>query len=367
MHETDDEKYIQHALNLAVKALGRTNPNPVVGAVLVKDGCIVGEGYHKQAGTPHAEIHALNAAGENAQGATLYVTLEPCSHYGKTPPCAEAVARAGIKRVVAAMLDPNPKVAGRGIEILQKAGISTRVGVLEASARRINEVFCKYITTGMPFVTLKTAMSLDGKIATRSGHSQWITNESSRKYVHQLRNIYDAVLVGTGTVIKDNPRLNTRLDDEKKRDPIRIIIDGNLDISVDSNIVQTSLEQRTIVFTSAVSPNRKADILQKFGMEIIRMDEKPEQLPIKNILEILGQMEICSLLIEGGGEINGYMLENDLVDKVHWFVAPKIIGGRNAPSPVGGMGVNVMEQARELKDMEITKFGQDIMITGYFH
>jgi diaminohydroxyphosphoribosylaminopyrimidine deaminase/5-amino-6-(5-phosphoribosylamino)uracil reductase len=256
---------------LAKKAQGRTNPNPMVGAILVRDGSIVGEGYHKKAGTPHAEVHALNAAGEQARGSVLYVTLEPCSHFGRTPPCAEAVVKAGVKRVVAAILDPNPKVAGRGIEILKKAGVQTKVGVLENEARRLNEVFFKYIKTGLPFVALKTAMSLDGKIAAGSGDSKWITNERSREYVHYLRNVYDAILVGIGTVLKDNPRLNTRLDILDKRDLVRVVIDGNLDIPYDSNIVQTAGEQRTIVFTSAASPEEKLEQLNNYGIEIIRL------------------------------------------------------------------------------------------------
>lgn len=366
MTNINDEKYMQRALGLAEKARGRTNPNPLVGAVLVKDGRIIGEGYHKKAGTPHAEVNALNEAGEQARDSVLYVTLEPCSHFGRTPPCADAVVRAGVKRVVVAILDPNPRVAGRGIEILTHSGVETSVGVLENEARRLNEVFFKYIKTGLPFVTLKTAMSLDGKIATRTGSSQWITNEISREYVHQLRNTYDAILVGIGTVLKDNPRLNTRLNIKDRRDPVRVVVDGNLDIPGDSNIVQTARKQRTIVFTSAVSSDEKLQVLKKSGIEIIRMNAQTEELPIEKVLEVLGQMEICSLLVEGGGEINGYMLQNGLVDKVHWFIAPKIVGGRNAPSPIGGTGIEVMDQARELRDIEITRFDNDLMITGYF-
>ncbi|MGI5921732.1 MAG: bifunctional diaminohydroxyphosphoribosylaminopyrimidine deaminase/5-amino-6-(5-phosphoribosylamino)uracil reductase RibD [Syntrophomonadaceae bacterium] len=367
MYSNDDEKYMRRALELAGKALGRTSPNPVVGAVLVKDGRINGEGYHKKAGTPHAEIHALNAAGREAFGSTLYVTLEPCSHYGKTPPCADAIVKAGVKKVVAAILDPNPKVAGRGIEILHKAGIVTQVGLLDNEARRINEVFLKYIQTGLPFVTLKTAMSLDGKIATRTGNSQWITNPVSRTYVHQLRNIYDAILVGIGTVLKDDPLLNTRLEQPETRNPVRIIIDSNLDLPLQSRIVQTAEQQRTMVFTSRTGHAKKAELLKGRGIEIIKLDHQAQQLPIQEILKILGQMEICSVLVEGGGEINGYMIENSLIDKVHWFIAPKIIGGRDAPSPIGGTGIEKMMQAKELHDIEISTFGDDLMITGYLN
>lgn len=366
MNSTDmDREYMQNALELAAKAVGRTNPNPAVGAVIVKDGHVVGEGFHKKAGTPHAEIHALNMAGENARGSTVYVTLEPCSHYGKTPPCADALISAGVERVVIATQDPNPRVAGRGIKKLKDAGIDIVTGVLETEAQRLNEVFFKYIQNNMPFVALKTAMTLDGKIATYTGDSKWISNELSRHYVHELRNIYDAILVGIGTVIKDDPMLNTRLDYADKKDPIRVIIDGNLEIPINSKIVKTSKNQRTIVFCAAGNNTEKCELLRLHNIQIIELGEDPANIPLDKVLQILGSMEICSLLVEGGGEINASFIQNRLIDKVYWFISPKILGGRQAPSPIGGQGVRYMDQAVKLNFIELNYFGEDICISGY--
>jgi diaminohydroxyphosphoribosylaminopyrimidine deaminase / 5-amino-6-(5-phosphoribosylamino)uracil reductase len=356
---------MQRALELAAMATGRTNPNPMVGAVIVKDGQIIGEGYHHKAGTPHAEIHALNQAGAHAAGADLYVTLEPCSHFGRTPPCADAVIRSGIMRTVVAAVDPNPQVAGRGIQRLREAGIEVEVGVLEQEAARLNEVFFKYIQTGLPFVALKTAMTLDGKIAACSGDSKWITGEDARKYVHELRNIYDAILVGIGTVLKDDPQLNTRLDGDDKRDPLRIIIDGNLDIPTDSNIVKTAKQQKTLIFCADSADLTKRLQLESLGFKIIDLNCTPELIPLDEVIARLGQMGICSLLVEGGGEINAYLLEHCLIDKVYWFVAPKIIGGRLAPSPIGGRGIEHMSDAIALTSVELNRFTDDMLITGY--
>ncbi|MEN6349003.1 MAG: bifunctional diaminohydroxyphosphoribosylaminopyrimidine deaminase/5-amino-6-(5-phosphoribosylamino)uracil reductase RibD [Syntrophomonas sp.] len=362
----EDQKYMQKALKLAAQGLGRTSPNPVVGALIVKDGEILGQGFHHKAGTPHAEINALGSAGSHdVSGSTMYVTLEPCSHQGRTPPCAPALVKAGIKRVVVATLDSNPQVAGQGIKILEDAGIETVVGVLQEEATRINEIFFKYIQNRQPFVCLKAAMTLDGKIASFSGDSRWITGESSRSFVHQLRNTYDAIMVGIGTVLADDPMLNTRLEIEDRRNPVRVIIDGNLDMPLDSNIVQTSGEQRTIVFTSEANDKSKAKLLQSLGLEIIEMEGESSRLPLEKALKVLGEMGICSILLEGGAEVNAYMLEHGLVDKVHWFIAPKIIGGRTSPSPVGGKGIQYMNEALNLKDIEIMHFDNDICITGY--
>jgi diaminohydroxyphosphoribosylaminopyrimidine deaminase/5-amino-6-(5-phosphoribosylamino)uracil reductase len=361
-----DKVYMKRALDLAIQARGRTNPNPMVGAVIVKNDQIVGEGYHHKAGTPHAEVHALNQAGTQAAGATLYVTLEPCSHFGRTPPCADAVIKAGIKRVVIATDDPNPQVAGKGIEKLRMAGIEVILGVMEQQARRLNEVFFKYIMTGIPFVALKTAMTLDGKIAASSGDSRWITGEDARHYVHELRNIYDAIMVGIGTVLKDDPLLNTRLVREDTRNPVRIIIDGNLELPLDSNIARTSYEQRTVIFCSSIADNQRQYQIEALGIEIISIDMKDGLIPLEKVLEMLGQMGLCSLLVEGGGEINGYMLEHQLLDKAYWFIAPKIIGGRQVPSPIGGKGIEFMKDAMELESVELHKFSQDFLLTGYF-
>lgn len=358
---------MNRALELAVLALGRTSPNPVVGAVVVNNGKIVGEGYHQQAGTPHAEVHALRAAGPMARGAAIYVTLEPCSHYGRTPPCANALVEAGIKRAVIATRDPNPLVAGRGVQILEKAGIETRVGVLEKEAVRINQFFFKYIKTKRPYVTIKTAMTLDGKIATASGDSRWVSGEESRQMVHQMRNSYDAIMVGIGTVLKDDPLLNTRLGNEAGQDPVRVIIDSKLEIPLDSQIVATAVRQKTLVFCSNRSDEARRETLQEAGVEIITLPVGSETLPLSEVLDELGRREIISLLVEGGAEINASLIDKGLADKIHLFIAPKIVGGRNAPSPIGGTGVPMMKDAVWLNSLETAHCGQDTLLTGYFN
>ena len=359
-----DQQFMQQALELAALARGRTSPNPMVGAVLVKGDKVIGEGYHHQAGTPHAEIHALHQAGDQAQGATLYVTLEPCSHFGRTPPCADAVIASGVARVVIAALDPNPKVAGNGLRKLQEAGIEVEAGVLEMQSRRLNEVFWKYIQTGQPLLALKTAMTLDGKIATYSGDSRWVTGESARREVHRLRNIYDGILVGIGTVLKDDPLLNTRLEGTDVRDPVRIIIDGRLQLPLDGQIARTARRQRTLVFSSNQADPRTQLKLEGMGLHVIGLGCSPDIVPLEEVMQILGRMEICSVLVEGGGEINGYLLEHELVDKVYWFIAPKLIGGREAPTPVGGQGLPLMQEAWPLKSVEMQTFGSDILVSG---
>lgn len=361
-----DQMYMRRALDLAGLALGRTSPNPVVGAVIVKDGQIVGEGYHQKAGTPHAEVHALRQAGAQAAGATVYVSLEPCSHFGRTPPCADALIAAGVKKVVIACLDPNPQVAGRGMQKLIAAGIETELGILQEEAGRLNEAFFKYIQTARPFVAIKTAMTLDGKIASKTGDSRWITSPDARTYVHQLRNSYDAILVGIGTVLHDDPMLNTRLETEDTRDPVRVIIDSQLDLPLNSQIAISSKKQRNIVFCSAGADLQKQARLETYGCEIIRLDSKRLFLPMENVLDHLGSMGICSLLVEGGGQINASLLEGHLVDKVYSFIAPKIIGGSEAPSPVGGQGLKLMQEAWELHSIDVKMFARDILITGYF-
>jgi len=361
-----DQEYMQKALELAAQARGRTSPNPMVGAVVVKDGQIIGQGYHIKAGTPHAEVIALREAGANARGATLYVNLEPCSHYGRTPPCAEAIVKAGITKVVIGCLDPNPLVAGKGLEILQNAGIETRVNVLQEKALKLNEAFFKYIKTGLPFVSLKVAMTLDGKIATSTGDSRWISSADSRQYVHQLRNFTDAIMIGIGTVLKDDPLLNTRLDISDKRDPIRVIIDSKLDLPLESQIVKTASKQPTIVFCNHQADAEKKELLIKNAIEIIAI-EGGDILPLEEVLRCLGKMGIMTLLVEGGGEINGYLMAKGLIDKLYWFIAPKLVGGRQAPTPVGGIGIPVLKEALRVKSMEISRLGEDILITGYIN
>lgn len=365
MQQIIDEHYMQRALNLAARAQGRTSPNPAVGAVLVKNEQVVGEGYHRRAGTPHAEIMALQRAGEHARGATLYVTLEPCCHFGRTPPCCETVINHGVARVVAATLDPNPLVAGKGMARLREAGIATEVGILREQAWRLNEFFFKYIKEGRPFITLKAAMTLDGKIATYSGDSRWISSEAAREYVHRLRNLYDAIMVGIGTVLADNPQLNTRLNIEERRDPLRVILDPGLQLPPEGKIVQSSLEQCTLVFTNRIKDPGQVEMLEGQGVEVFSLDGEGPVLDLDQVLKELGRRGICSLLLEGGAEVNAAMLEKHLVDKLIWVIAPKIIGGKTAPGPVGGPGRQLMSEALVLENIQMEKLGPDFIFTAY--
>lgn len=352
---------MREALRIARNAEGRTSPNPLVGAVIVKDGKIIAEGWHRQAGTPHAEIHALNMAGELAKGATLYVTLEPCSHFGRTPPCAQAVIDAGISRVVAAMKDPNPKVAGRGFELLQSAGVKVEVGLLEAEARKLNEIFIKWVTRKLPFVTMKFACSLDGKIATVNGESQWITCAESRRFTHHLRDINDAILVGVGTVLADNPSLTTRLVEGKN--PIRVIVDSTARTPLDSKVV-TDKSARTLIATTSKAPPDKISALKACGFEVITAGDG-ERVDLQLLMQELARREITSVLVEGGGTIHFAMLNAGLVDKVLAFIAPKIIGGANALTAVEGAGFAKLSDAVTLKDLTLEQLGDDILLSGY--
>ena len=358
-----DEEFMQEALRLARNAAGRTSPNPLVGAVIVREGRIVGAGWHRKAGTPHAEIHALNMAGNLAKGATLYVTLEPCSHYGRTGPCAEAVVKAGIKRVVIGMGDPNPKVAGKGIAILERAGIEVRCGVLEDEARALNEVFLKWIATQKPFVVLKTAMSLDGKIATHTGKSQWITGEAARQRVHEYRDTYDGIMVGIGTVLADNPSLTARLPDGQGKNPVRIVVDSKARTPLDANLV-TDGAALTIIAVTAKAPQERVQALKDKGVAIMVAGDG-EQVDMNLLMQKLGEMEICSVFAEGGGQVNFSLLKAGLVDKVHAFIAPKLIGGREALTPVEGAGFAELTEAVELERTTVETIGQDILLTGY--
>ena len=352
---------MREALRIARHAEGRTSPNPLVGAVVVRDGKIVAQGWHRRAGTPHAEIHALNMAGELARGATLYVTLEPCSHFGRTPPCALAIVDAGIKKVVAAMSDPNPKVAGRGFEILRSAGIEVEVGLLEDEARKLNETFLKWVTRKLPFVTLKFACSLDGKIATVGGQSQWISCEESRKFSHGLRDINDAILVGIGTVLADNPRLTTRLVDGKN--PVRVIVDSNARIPLDAQVV-TDKSARTIVAVTSNAPVEKVSALESLGVEIVTAGDG-QRVDLRTLMSELAAREITSVLVEGGATIHFAMLEAQLVDKVLAFVAPKILGGSQALTAVAGAGFVNLSDAVELENFTVQQLGADFLLSGY--
>ena len=358
-----DEKYMRQALEIAKYAIGRTSPNPMVGAIVVRDSRVVGQGWHRQAGSPHAEINALQQAGTLAQGATMYVTLEPCSHYGRTPPCADTLISAGIKKVVVAMNDPNPLVAGKGLKKLREVGIEVVEGVLSVEAAILNEIFIKYISTQMPFVVLKSAISLDGKIAAYTGHSQWITGQESREYVHELRDCYDAILVGIGTVLVDNPSLTTRLP-HKGKNPIRIIIDSRARTPLDAHVVTDGLAQ-TIIAVTHKAPQDRVNALRACGAEVVVINEKQSGVDLRQLFNTLAMRNITSILIEGGGNINASVLDENLVDKIYWFIAPKIIGGQSARGPVGGQGVADVNKAHMLEDMNIEHIGQDILISAY--
>lgn len=357
-----DEKYMRLAMQLAGNAIGRTSPNPLVGAVIVKDNRVVGCGWHRKAGTPHAEVHALNQAGELAQGADVYVTLEPCAHYGKTPPCAKALVEAKVKNVYGGLLDVNPKVAGKGFKILEDAGIHVEYGFLQDELRKQNEVFFKWIEHKKPFVVLKAAMTLDGKIATATGQSKWITNETSRAYGYKLRDIYDGIMVGINTVIEDNPMLTARVDGGKN--PIRIVVDSSLRIDINANVVQDK-SAKTIVATTDKADKDKILKLQAQDVDVIVVDkDKNDKVDIEKLLDILGQQNICSILVEGGATLSGSFVAKKLVDKVYFFIAPKIIGGKEAKTPVAGTGILNLQEALALKDIQIEKLEEDILIIG---
>lgn len=357
-----DEKYMRLAMQLAGNAIGRTSPNPLVGAVIVKDNRVVGCGWHRKAGTPHAEVHALNQAGELAQGADVYVTLEPCAHYGKTPPCAKALVEAKVKNVYGGLLDVNPKVAGKGFKILEDAGIHVEYGFLQDELRKQNEVFFKWIEHKKPFVVLKAAMTLDGKIATATGQSKWITNETSRAYGYKLRDIYDGIMVGINTVIEDNPMLTARVDGGKN--PIRIVVDSSLKIDINANVVQDK-SAKTIIATTDKADKDKILKLQAQDVDVIVVDkDENDKVDIEKLLDILGQQNICSILVEGGATLSGSFVAKKLVDKVYFFIAPKIIGGKEAKTPVAGTGILNLQEALTLKDIKIEKLEEDILIIG---
>lgn len=357
-----DEKYMRLAMQLAGNAIGRTSPNPLVGAVIVKDNRVVGCGWHRKAGTPHAEVHALNQAGELAQGADVYVTLEPCAHYGKTPPCSKALVEAKVKNVYGGLLDVNPKVAGKGFKILEDAGIHVEYGFLQDELRKQNEVFFKWIEHKKPFIVLKAAMTLDGKIATATGQSKWITNETSRAYGYKLRDIYDGIMVGINTVIEDNPMLTARVDGGKN--PIRIVVDSSLKIDINVNVVQDK-SAKTIVATTDKADKDKILKLQAQDVDVIVVDkDENDKVDIEKLLDILGQQNICSILVEGGATLSGSFVAKKLVDKVYFFIAPKIVGGKEAKTPVAGTGILNLQEALSLKDIQIEKLEEDILIIG---
>lgn len=358
----NDEYYMRLALAMAAKASGQTGINPVVGCVVVKDGRIVGIGTHLKRGTGHAEVHALRMAGDEAEGATVYVTLEPCSHYGKTPPCCERIIEAKAARVVVAAVDPNPQVAGRGIARLQEAGIEITVGLLDSDSTLMNEKFNKYITTKLPFVTLKTASTLDGKIASKTGDSRWVTGAAAREQVHTLRHQHEAIMVGIGTVLADDPSLTTRASVPAIH-PVRIVVDSSLKLPLSAKVVQDR-SARTVVLATEQADSRKRKALEDAGVEVI-MCGAGAQVGLKEAMRKLGELEIGSILLEGGGVLNGAMLKEGLIDKIVLYYAAKIIGGAEAPGTFTFGGFDKMAEAIQLDRVSVEMAGDDICVTGY--
>lgn len=360
-----DLAYMRRALDLAARARGRTSPNPMVGAVLVKDGAVVGEGFHAFAGCDHAELEAMREAESAAAGATLYVNLEPCCHFGRTPPCVDRIVQAGIRRVVAACEDPNPAVSGKGFAALRAAGVAVDVGVLDKEAARLNEAFFTYIRTGRPFVILKAAASLDGKIATQTGDSRWITGEAARQHVHHLRNEVDAVLVGIGTVLRDDPMLTTRLGTPDQRDPTRVIVDNLARLPLRAQVINRASTAPTILAVSEMAPRARLETLEREGVQVLVVPGSPRRVSLGHLMEALGKMGFLSVMIEGGAEINASALQEGVVDKVLVFLAPILIGGKSTPTAVGGEGIEMLREAKRLRDVRIERFGEDVLIEGY--
>lgn len=354
---------MKRALELAALGKGRVNPNPMVGAIIVKYGKIIGEGYHEVCGKEHAEINAFKNSIEDAKGATMYVTLEPCSHFGKTPPCADKIIEKGIKKVVIASLDPNPLVAGKGIEKLRNAGIEVVTGILNEENRKLNEVFFKYIVRKRPFILMKSAMSLDGKIASKTGDSKWISSLESRVEVHRIRNEFKGILVGVNTVIADNPELTCRI--ENGRNPIRIIVDTSLRIPIESKIVQSAKKVETIVITTNESNKEKNRLLEKYGVNVIKVSKKENRVDLTEMTRVLGELGIDSVLLEGGGNLNYSALQAGIVDKIRVYIAPKIIGGINAKTPIEGEGIEKVSNSINLDKLEVISIDNDIVLEGY--
>ncbi len=359
----DEEKYMREALRLATHGRGRTSPNPMVGAVLVRDGRIVGAGWHRKAGTEHAEVHALRMAGDLARGATLYVTLEPCAHTGRTGPCAKALVEAGVRRVVAAMEDPNPLVSGRGFQMLREGGVEVTCGLLEPEARRLNKAFLTWVTEKRPFVTLKMAMTLDGKTATTGGESQWITGETARLRGHVLRDENDAILVGIGTVRADHPSLTARLPGGQGKNPVRVVLDSRARMAPEEPMLCDGAAPVWVAVTENAPPENVAR-LRAAGAEVLTVGAGPS-VDLPGLLEILAGKGICSLLVEGGSTVHFSFLSNGLADKVCAFIAPLLVGGKSATPAVGGEGIRRLADAVRLKDMETEWLDGDLCIAGY--
>ena len=358
---SEDEKYMAMAIELAKKGYGYTAPNPVVGAVIVKDGCMIGQGYHEKYGEPHAERNALASCTQSPKGATIYVTLEPCCHHGKQPPCTEAILQAGISRVVTGSGDPNPLVGGKGIQILKDHGIQVREHVMKEKCDALNQAFFHYIQTGRPYVTMKYAMTIDGKIAAYTGASKWVTGEEARHHVHEQRKKNTAIMVGIGTVLADDPMLNCRI--EGGRDPVRIICDTHLKMPVTSKIVKTAKDIPTIIACCTADEELQRPY-REAGCKILLTEKKMNHIDLEQLMEQLGKEQIDSILLEGGGTLNWAALNAGIVQKIQAYIAPKIFGGTTAKTPVEGIGVEVPDQAFLIKNRTIRLLGEDLLVEG---
>lgn len=361
---TEEEKYMKRAISLARRGAGWVSPNPMVGAILVRNGEVLGEGYHHRYGAPHAEVEAILNAGVPVAGATLYVTLEPCNHHGKTPPCSERIVQEGITRVVYGMADPNPGVAGGGAGFLMHHGIAVKKGVLEAEIRMMNEVYLKYITTRQPFVVLKTAMTLDGKIATVTNASRWITGAKSRNRVHHLRQELSAIMVGVDTVIADDPLLNIRLKGRSWRNPLKVIADTHARIPLNASVLLNE-PHLTLVAVGEHAPVARIRELERKGVQVLVCPEKLSRVDLNWLMQALAAMEIDSVMIEGGSTLAFSAIRSGIVDKLITFIAPKLLGGAGAPTPLGGEGYTTMEEAVNLHRISYRKMGHDLMLEGY--
>ncbi|MBW2063839.1 MAG: bifunctional diaminohydroxyphosphoribosylaminopyrimidine deaminase/5-amino-6-(5-phosphoribosylamino)uracil reductase RibD [Deltaproteobacteria bacterium] len=361
-----DERFMREALRLARKGLGRTSPNPAVGAVIVRRGKVIARGYHRRAGEKHAEVDALERAkGGIEADDTLYVNLEPCRHSGRTPPCTEAIMRAGLKNVVVGMRDPNPSVTGGGCDFLSQKGVKVKVGVLESECRRLNEAYIKYVTKGHPFVIAKSALTLDGFTATSTGHSRWITNERSRQFVHRLRDRVDCVMVGVGTIVKDDPLLTTRLKSRGGRDPCRVIVDTELRIPRNARVLKTPSSGGTIIAVAETVAEKHRSPFEMEGVTTIPCPTKEGLIDLKALMKILGERSVTSVMVEGGATLMGTLIREKLIDKFYFFKAPKVLGGDDGSPMARGEAPKSMEQCITLKEISVRRFGEDLLISGY--
>jgi diaminohydroxyphosphoribosylaminopyrimidine deaminase/5-amino-6-(5-phosphoribosylamino)uracil reductase len=366
MNIQKDTNYLQMAYALAEKAKGWASPNPYVGAVIVHKNRIVGWGYHKKPGTPHAEVIAINRAGDLTKGSTAYITLEPCIHWGRTPPCVDKILQTGLKRIVVSALDPNPLIYKKGIKKIKQAGLEVTFGLLKEKNDLLNETYNKYIRQKKPFVTIKAAASLDGKIATKKMDSKWISSPSTREYIHLLRGEYDAIMVGINTIIKDDPRLTVRHPNWKGKNITRIILDSNLRFPKEAKILKTLKQGKILIFTQVKTPSRKIEALKKMGLNVISFPLTSTGIDLNEVLIWLGKNEISSLLVEGGGTLHTALLEKKLVDKMFITLSPKLIGGSNSPSFFHGKGSNFVKESLGLQNIKILNISDDIILEGYF-